>query len=103
MTLSRNPTSGRFASAAPRGAADQTPPPIPAPGPAAGVAAQPLPFLDYYTGPSPCQQGADLTALSTPPGTAGPVAVNPTQPMQDFGQPMGQTIPRHLPEGVQGS
>lgn len=94
----RNPTSGQFASVAPKGAADSTPPSSPQPGPTAANQADPLPFLSYSASSSPCQSSGDLTAVSTPPGNAGPVATMPTSPMQDFGRQMGKTVTQTPPD-----
>lgn len=59
--------------------------------------AKPLPILDFEPGRSVCQGvGVDLTAVTTPPGYAGPCCTNPTTPMQDFGQMMGETSPGRI-------
>lgn len=87
----RNPLSGRFTYVPPRGAAVSMSPPMPAPGPLALNSAQ-RPILDFSPSPSVAQTEADCAAVSTPPGPAGPRATMPTTPMQDFSQPMGQTM-----------
>jgi hypothetical protein len=63
---------------------------MPKPGPAPHMMADPLPLLTF-TPQSSLATLADLTAVSTPPGQAGPCPTNPTTPMQDFGQRMGMT------------
>lgn len=88
----RNPSSGRFANASPTGAAAASGPGLPAPGLNDQEDHAPLPLLDFSQSSSPCQSAVDLTAISTPPGLAGPVVVTPTTPMQDFGQVMGRTM-----------
>jgi hypothetical protein len=85
MAISRSPTSGRFAQGSPLAAANATPPPLPQPGLAPQDSNPPLPLLVFAPLPSPCQTNADLAALSTPPGMAGPSCVMPTSPMQDLG------------------
>ena len=92
MAQSRNPSSGQFAEVAPTGTAESTPPGLPEPGLNSAERRDPLPLLAFSPPPSLCQSGSDLTALSTPPGGAGPTRVIPATPMQDFGQPPEQTI-----------
>lgn len=71
--------------------AQPNPPGYPQPGLEARNAADSLPLLTFTPGPSLCQT-PNLTAVTGNPGVAGPVATMPTTVMQDFGQPMGQTI-----------
>ena len=92
MATPRNPNSGRFTYVPPPGVADSIPPPLPLPGPTARDSAKPLPILDFSPAPSVAQTQADCTAVCMPPAPAGPRATMPTTPMQDFGQPMGQTL-----------
>jgi hypothetical protein len=72
--------------------ANSTPPGFPQPGLNDPERAGPLPLLAFAPGASPCQAAADLSALATQPPAAGPLATVPTMQMQDFGQPIGQTV-----------
>lgn len=92
MATPRNPNSGRFTYVSPAGAADSTPPPMPLPGPTARDMAKPLPILDFSPALSISQTRGDCTAVSMSPRAAGPLPTMSTTPMQDFGQPMGQTL-----------
>lgn len=82
MAQSRMPTTGRFANVAPAGTAVSTPPGIPEP----GIGGQPSPIapLSFTPGPSLIQGLIDCTAVSSPPGMAGPCPVMPTTPYQDL-------------------
>jgi hypothetical protein len=83
MAQPRVPASGQWANVSPPGAADSTPPGTPKPGPLGSPS--PIDPLVFTPSPSPLQAASDAAAVSTVPGPAGPVCVNPTQNNQDFG------------------
>lgn len=91
MATPRNPVNGQWTYISPTGAAVASDPGYPQPGPAPHEMDDPLPCLTFTASPSPCQGAIDLTAVSVSPGNAGPCPTNPTTPMQDFGQVMGET------------
>jgi hypothetical protein len=82
VAQNRRPTTGRFANVAPAGAAASTPPGMPEP----GLEGQPSPIapLSFTPTPSLIQGLIDGTAVSSPPGMAGPCPVMPTTPFQDL-------------------
>lgn len=100
MAQSRNPDTGQFADVSPVGAADAAPSGLPNPGVNSAERREPLPFVTFSPGPSPCQTTGDRAALNTPPAPAGPQPTMSTTPMQDFGQVMGRTATSAPPDGV---
>lgn len=101
----RNPSSQQWTYVSPSAATQPNAPGYPKPGLADNpdVGGPMAPVLNFTPPSSPCQQGGNQTAVGGNPGLAGPVATVPTTQMQDFGQPMGQTLTTPtLPSTAQG-